>query len=179
MDERFRLETSRLRLRGYRSQDVDLLGPMFADPEHMRFYPSPFTPEQTEAWVERQLQRYREDGFGLWIIEDLATGEFLGTAGPTVQVVDDVREVEIGWHVRPGRKGRGIAPEAGAAARDWAFAALEVHSVISLVRPENLPSVRVAEKLGMHVDREVEHGGLPHHVYRVDRVRPRAAEGTP
>ena len=135
MDEGFLLETAHLCLRGYRPKDVDLLAPMFADPDHMRFYPSPFTREQTEAWVERQLQRYRDDGFGLWIVEGNATDEFLGTAGPTVQMVEGVREVEIGWHVRPGRKGRGIAPEAGAVARDWAFVTLEVDHVISLVRP--------------------------------------------
>ena len=97
-------------------------------------------------------------------------GEFLGTAGPTVQIVEGIDEVEIGWHTRPGRKGEGIAPEAAAAARDWAFANLDIDHVISLVRPENLASRRVAEKLGMRVDREVDHKGLRHRVYRFDRV---------
>jgi RimJ/RimL family protein N-acetyltransferase len=169
MDERFRLQTERLALRAYRREDVEDLAPMFADAEHMRHYPAPFTREQTEAWIERQLERYREDGFGLWVVEDRATGEFLGTAGPTIQVVEDVREVEIGWHVKPGRKGEGIAPEAAAAARDWAFANLEVEHVISLVRPANVASVRVAEKLGMRVDREVDYHGMRHRVYRLDR----------
>ena len=87
-------------------------------------------------------------------------------------------EVEIGWHTRPGRKGEGIAPEAGAAARDWAFENLDVDHLISLVRPENHALGRVAEKLGMHVDREVDHKGLRHRVYRIDRVTwARADEG--
>jgi RimJ/RimL family protein N-acetyltransferase len=115
-------------------------------------------------------QRYRDDGFGLWIIESREGGGFIGTSGPTVQVVDGVPEVEIGWHVRPGMKGRGIAPEAAVAARDWAFANLEADHLMSLVRPENLPSARVAEKIGMRVDREVAHAGLPHSVYRIDRA---------
>lgn len=169
MHERFRLETERLRLRGYRRDDIEELATMFADAEHMRYYPAPFTRGQTEAWIERQLERYRDEGFGLWVVEDKATGEFLGTAGPTIQVVEDVREVEIGWHVKPGHKGRGIAPEAAAAARDWALDNLDVDHVISLVRPENLPSVRVAEKIGMRIDREVDHHGLRHRVYRLDR----------
>ncbi len=114
--------------------------------------------------------RYARRGFALWIVEDRSTGEFLGTAGPTLQLVEDVDEVEIGWHTRPGRKGEGIAPEAAAAARDWAFANLDVDHVISLVRPENQPSGRVAEKIGMHVDREVDHKGLRHRVYRIDRL---------
>jgi len=164
------LETERLRLRPYRREDLDDLAPMFADPEHMRHYPVPFTREETATWIERQFERYRDDGFGLWVIEDRATGELLGTAGPTVQFVEDVREVELGWHVRPGRKGRGVAPEAGAAARDWAFATLDVDHLISLVRPENAASARVAEKIGMRAEREVDFHGLRHTVYRIDRV---------
>jgi RimJ/RimL family protein N-acetyltransferase len=80
-----------------------------------------------------------------------------------------VDEVEIGWHTRPGRKGEGIAPEAASAARDWAFANLDVDHLISLVRPENEASARVAEKIGMRVDREVDHKGLRHRVYRIGR----------
>lgn len=120
--------------------------------------------------MERTFERYRNEGFGLLIVEDRVTGEFLGTAGPTIQVVEDVDEVEIGWHTRPGRKGEGVAPEAAAAARDWAFANLQVDRLVALVRPENVASARVAEKLGMRIDREVDHKGLRHRVYRIDRV---------
>ncbi len=169
MDDRFELETERLRLRAYRREDVEVLEPMFADAEHMRYYPAPFTREQTEEWIQRQLDRYRDEGFGLWVIEEKWTGEFLGTAGPTIQVVEGVSEVEIGWHVKPGRKGHSIAPEAAMAARYWAFANLDAGHLISLVRPENVASVRVAEKIGMHVDREADYKGLLHRVYRIDR----------
>lgn len=177
MDEHFLLETERLRLRGYRREDLGDLAAMFADEEHMRFYPAPFTREQTGVWIERQFERYRDDGFGLWIIEERDTGAFLGTAGPSIQVVEGTREVEIGWHVRPGSKGRGFAPEAAGAARDWAFANLDADHLISLVRPENRPSARVAEKIGMHVDREVDYKGFGHLVYRIDRVSPGGAAG--
>ena len=178
MDEGFSLETERLRLRPYRLEDIDDLHAMFSDPEHMRWYPAPFDRETTRAWLERQLDGYRMRGFALWIVEDRGTGAFLGTAGPTLQIVEGVDEVEIGWHTRPGRKGEGIAPEAAAAARDWAFAHLEIDHLIALVRPENLASGRVAEKVGMQIDREVDHKGLRHRVYRIDRVTwTRADEG--
>jgi [ribosomal protein S5]-alanine N-acetyltransferase len=181
VDEDFRLETERLRLRPCMAEDADALAPMFADAEHMRFYPSTYSRKETELWVQRNLDRYRDEGFGLWVVEDRETGEIVGTVGPAVQIVDGVREVEIGWHVRPGWKGRGIAPEAAAAARDWAFATLDVDHLISLIRPENEPSARVGEKIGMRVDREVDFKGLPHLVYRIDRVsRPAPGEaGTP
>jgi [ribosomal protein S5]-alanine N-acetyltransferase len=163
------METDRLRLRRYRCEDLDDLHAMLSDPEHMRWYPAPFDPETTSAWLERTLASYAIRGYGLLIVEDRVTGEFLGTAGPTLQVVEGVDEVEIGWHTRPGRKGEGIAPEAASAARDWAFANLDVDHLISLVRPENEASARVAEKIGMRVDREVDHKGLRHRVYRIGR----------
>lgn len=169
MDEDFLLETERLRLRPYRTGDVEELAPMFADPDHMRYYPAPFTREQTEAWVERQFQRYRDDGFGLLVVEDRRTGAIVGTVGPALQEVEGERLVEIGWHIRPGLKGSGYAPEAAAAARDWAFANLDVGHLISLILPENAPSIRVAEKIGMRLEREADFKGLRHCVYRIDR----------
>jgi RimJ/RimL family protein N-acetyltransferase len=162
------LETARLRLRPYRRDDVDHLAPMFADPEHMRWYPAPFTREQTQGWIERQLDRYDRYGFGLLLVEDHAGG-FVGTVGPTMQDVEGESLVEIGWHIRPGLKGRGYAVEAGDASRQWAFRNLEIDHVISLIRPENVASARVAEKLGFRVERETERAGFRHQVFRFDR----------
>jgi RimJ/RimL family protein N-acetyltransferase len=170
MDEHFRLETERLVLRPYRHEDLDDLHAMFSDPDHMTWYPHPFEPAESRAWLERQIARYTDPGYGLLIVEDRGTGEFLGTAGPATMLVEGVGHVEIGWHTKPGRKGQGFAPEAGAAARDWAFGHLEVDHLISLVRPENTGSNRVAQKIGMHVDRVVKHAGMPHFVYRIDRA---------
>lgn len=181
MEADFRLETERLRLRRYRPDDLDDLYAMFSDSEHMRWYPAPFDIEITQAWLDRQIAAYGTRGYALWIVEDRASGAFLGTAGPTLQTVEEVDEVEIGWHTRPGRKGEGIAPEAGAAARDWAFANLEVDHLISLVLLENLASSRVAEKIGMHVDRQADYKGLLHRIYRIDRLtwEERAGAGAP
>jgi len=170
MDPDFRLETERLRLRPYREEDLDDLHAMFSDPEHMRWYPSTFSVEETRGWIDRRFEEYREDGFGLWIVEDRQTDEFLGTVGPAVRIVDEEPHVEIGWHTKPGRKGQGIAPEAGEAARDWAFEQLEVDHLISIVRPENTGSNRVAQKIGMHVDRETDYKGYLHRIYWLDRV---------
>lgn len=87
------------------------------------------------------------------------------------RIVEGREEVELGWHVKRSHWGRGIAPEAAAACRDHAFGALGLERLISLIRPENIPSRRVAEKIGMTVDGEVAYGsmGWPHLVYAIHR----------
>ena len=166
------IETPRLRLRPFANDlsDLDALHEIQSDVEHMRFYPHPFSREESRAWIERALERETRYGFSLWAIEDRATGEFLGNCGPVPQVVDGVGEIELGWSVTPRRAGQGIATEAAAAWRDRCLGAVGLNHVISLIRPENVPSRRVAEKIGMTVWKETHHGSLGwlHLVYRVD-----------
>jgi RimJ/RimL family protein N-acetyltransferase len=163
------IRTERLRLRPLTTADVDTLETILGDPETMRWYPAPYDRAGVERWIERSLEAYAASGFGLCAIEELGTGELLGDAGPNHQSVDGVVHVELGWHVRRDRWGEGIATEAGAAWRDWCWSNTDVDHLISLIRPENRQSWRVAEKLGMTVWRETVHAGLPHRVYRVDR----------
>jgi RimJ/RimL family protein N-acetyltransferase len=161
------LETERLRLRPFSPDlsDLDAMLLVLGDPFSMRFYPQPFYRDGVQSWIERQLERYRTDGFGLYAIEDRTTGEVLGDCGPTIQHVDDEPFVELGWHVRPDRQGRGIATEAGAAWRDHLFAAMDVERLISLIRPENVPSWRVARRLGLRPWRGTVRGGMAHVVW--------------
>ena len=165
------IETERLRLRPLRDDrsDVEALLAVLGDPESMRFYPAPFDREATRAWIDRQLERYERDGFGLLAIEDRVTGEVIGDCGPTVQEADGESYVELGWHVLWSRQRRGIATEAGTACRDEVFASLETPFLISLIRPENTPSRRVADKLGFEIWRGTIRAGWGHLIYRLDR----------
>ena len=152
--------------------DLEALHAIQSDPEHMRFYPHPFSLEESRAWIERMQERYERDGFGLLGVQDRMSGEFLGNVGPAVQVVDGVDEIELGWSVTPLRAREGIATEAAAACRDWVFSTSPVDHVISLILPENAPSRGVAAHLGMTVWKDVVWGTqMPktHHVYRLDR----------
>jgi ribosomal-protein-alanine N-acetyltransferase len=167
------LTTERLSLRPLRLDDVEALNAIQSDPVHMRFYPHPFSMEESRDWILRMQARYDEIGFALLAVEDRATGEFLGNVGPHLQHVDDVDEVELGWSVTPSRARQGIATEAATACRDWVFATLDVDHVISLILPENLASRGVAENLGMRVWKDVMWGTqMPqvHHVFRLDRA---------
>ena len=166
------LVTKRLRLRPLELADADALNRIQADPDHMRFYPHPFSTKETIAWIRRVLVRYEEHGFGLLAVEDRETGDLLGNVGPMVQNADGVAEIELGWSVTPRRARRGIATEAGAACRDWVFAELRPDYVISLILPDNTPSSGVARKLGMTVWKQVPWGSETpqiHDVWRVDR----------
>jgi [ribosomal protein S5]-alanine N-acetyltransferase len=165
------IETERLVLRPFRDDgsDVEALLEVLGDPVSMRFYPAPMDRDGTRAWIERQLARYERDGFGLLAIEERGGGRLIGDCGPTVQEADGGSFVELGWHVLGARQRRGIATEAGAACRDAAFASLDAPFLISLIRPENEPSRRVAEKLGFEVWRGTIRAGWGHLIYRLDR----------
>ena len=168
------LETARLRLRPLVMADADALNAIQSDPHHMRFYPHPFSLQESREWIDRAHERYERDGFGLMAVEDRDTGEFLGNVGPVVQHVDGVDEVELGWSITPRRARQGIATEAAMACRDWVFATLQVGQVISLILPANAPSRGVAEKLGMTVWKDVIWGTekpMRHDVYRLNRPK--------
>jgi len=165
------IETERLVLRPFHDDgsDVEAMLEVLGDPVSMRYYPEPLDRDATRAWIERQLARYERDGFGLLAIEEHDGARLIGDCGPTVQEADGVPFVELGWHVLGARQRRGIATEAGAACRDAAFASLGVPFLISLIRPENQPSRRVAEKLGFDVWRGTIRAGWGHLIYRLDR----------
>jgi len=163
------LETTRVILREFRRDDADALARVISDPETMRFYPAPYDRAGVEEWIARNLQRYAKDGHGLWAMTLKGSGELIGDCGLTVQNVDGADEVEIGYHVRRDQWGQGLATEAARACRDYGFANLPIERIISIIRPENLPSRRVAEKNGMKVWKEVQWRNLQHFVYRVQR----------
>jgi [ribosomal protein S5]-alanine N-acetyltransferase len=163
------LETERLRLRHLATGDRDELASILTDPETMQYYERPFTVAESEQWISQNMQRYQTDGFGLWAIVSKQTDEFLGDCGPVRRVVDDRDEVEIGWQVKRSHWRQGIASEAAAACRDYAFGTLGLSRVISLIRPVNIPSRGVAEKIGMSIEKEVDYKGMDHYVYVLER----------
>lgn len=96
--------------------------------------------------------------------------ELIGDCGLVWQDVNGVLEPEVGYHVHRAHWGRGLATEAARAVRDYAFATLGCDHVISLIRPENMPSRRVAEKNGLTLQRVVFWHGFDHCIYRKDKA---------
>jgi RimJ/RimL family protein N-acetyltransferase len=174
MGEGLILETERLQLRQLKPGDVDALELVLGDPVAMKFYPAPYTREGVTEWIERNIARYRSDGFGLWAMVLKSSGELIGDCGCVTQEVEGRKEIEIAYHVRRDLWGNGYATEAARACMDYAFRRLGARRVISMIRPENLNSRRVAEKNGLVCERVVFWHGFDHCVYvkaKVDTER--------
>ena len=166
------LQTERLSLREFEPKDVDALAMILCDPETMRYYPVSFDRAACVDWIERNRARYANDGYGLWAMILNSTSELIGDCGLVRQSVDGVDELEIGYHVRRDLWGEGYASEAAQACRDYAFARFKVDRLVSLIRPENQASCRVAEKNGMTISKEVRRANLLHYVYAIKRDQP-------
>lgn len=163
------LETARLTLRELTPEDAPVLVTIWGDAETMRYYPRALTAPEVEEWLGRQIARY-PTGTGLLGMVLRETGALVGDCGPVWQEVDGPPELEIGYHVHRMYWKQGLATEAARAVRAYAFGSLDLDHVISLIRPENRPSRRVAEKNGFYKDRLVFWRGYDHWVYRSDNA---------
>jgi [ribosomal protein S5]-alanine N-acetyltransferase len=163
------LETERLYLRELKPEDFDRLHAIFSDEETMRFYPAPFTREQTGQWIQKNQARYRKDGFGLWGVCLKETDELIGDCGLVRQTVDGRTEIEIGYHIHKKYWSRGFATEAAKACKEYGFHQLHFNKLICLIDPKNIPSIRVAEKIGFTKEKEVFIFGNNHAVYSGDK----------
>lgn len=165
MGEGVILETPRLLLRKFTPDDADALEKVIGDPVAMVWYAAPFDREGVETWIRRNLDRYEREGHALWALVLKSTGEMIGDCGCVTQEVEDQTAIEIGYHVRRDHWGNGYATEAARACIDFAFEKLGAPYVISMIRPGNINSRRVAEKNGLTCEKIVFWKGFDHCIY--------------
>jgi RimJ/RimL family protein N-acetyltransferase len=165
------IETERLMLRRLTAGDAEAIFEVIGDPVAMQYYPQPYTREDAVIWVERNLRRYQEYGYGIFAMVLKSSGEVIGDCGLARQMVEGESMLEVGYHLQRLHWGRGYATEAARGCMDYAFTELGAEEVVSLIRPQNLPSRRVAERNGMQVVREVSFGELPHLLYAMRREK--------
>jgi RimJ/RimL family protein N-acetyltransferase len=151
--------TPRLAFREITSDDLDDMAALLGDPQVMRYYPSPKSREEALAWITWNQRLYREYSVGLWLLTLRSTGAFVGDCGLTPQQVDGVTDLEVGYHVRVALQGRGLATEAATACCAYARNVLGVDRLIAIIDPRNRPSQRVAEKLGLALERHKDNQG--------------------
>ncbi|MCJ8008954.1 GNAT family N-acetyltransferase [Lederbergia wuyishanensis] len=161
------ITTERLILRKMSKDDVGNLMEIFSDPEAMRYYPSTKNEKQTMEWIDWTLNNYTNYGVGLWIVEDKSTGDFLGQCGIVLQEVDGAIEMEIGYLFVRRVWGNGYATEAAMACKKYGFEQLKLRRIVSLPDVNNIPSTKVAERIGMKAIKTINKWGKEVYVYSV------------
>ena len=167
------LETERLLLREMTQDDLPALQGILQDEETMYAYNGAFDEAETQAWLDRQLSRYAQYGFGLWAVVLKESGGMIGQCGLTMQPWRGDEVLEVGYLFNRAFWHHGYATEAARGCMEYAFDRLGAREVCSIIRETNLPSRRVAERNGMTVrDSWVKHYrgiDMPHDRFVVTR----------
>jgi RimJ/RimL family protein N-acetyltransferase len=163
------LDSERVRLRGWTSNDADALRRIYGDPVTMRYIGdgSPMPPDRAWHALAYLLGHWVLRGYGMWAITERTTGTVLGRVG--LHHPEGWPGVELGWLLDRSRWGEGLATEAAQLAAAWAWESLEVGQLIHLIQPDNLASIRVAEKLGAAFDHRMDLDGTAVDVYALGR----------
>ena len=175
------LRTERLLLRQWRADDKPPFAALNADPLVMEHFPATLTRAESDAFVDRMHTRLAEQGWGLWALERLDDGAFLGFTG-LAHFADGLPfapATEVGWRLAREFWGHGYATEAARAALGHAFSVLALAEVVSMTAVGNERSRRVMERLGMTRDPadDFDHPRVPdghptkrHVLYRLRRA---------
>jgi ribosomal-protein-alanine N-acetyltransferase len=160
------LETSRVILRPFREEDVDVMAQLFANPNFMRFSLGVFTErKQTIAFIEKVMGWDRAGIPSQFAVVSRGEDAIIGYCGFFHHPEHGIEDIEIGYRLHPSYWNRGLITEAARAVRDHGFRDWKLSCVISLIHPENVPSRRVAEKNGMKIEKEITFRGFPTLVY--------------
>ncbi len=174
------LRTERLLLRRWRPDDLDPFAELNADPEVMELFPGTLTRAETEAVIEKAEEVHEELGFGPWAVEELTSGELVGSVGilPLTFESNFSPGLEIGWRLVRRCWGRGYASEAAREALADGFRHSEVPEIVAFTAAKNERSMAVMERIGMRRDPDedfthpalpADHPLQPHVLYRVHR----------
>ncbi len=172
------LATERLLLRGWHDADVEPFAAMNADPEVMRYFPSPLTRDETATMIHRVELGFAERGFGFWAVEVPGVVPFIGFVGiqPLMIDVPFAGSVEVGWRLAREHWGRGYATEGARAALRFGFDELALTEIVAITSADNVRSRRVMERIGMTLDPTAAfehpafpsgHEHAPHVLYRI------------
>lgn len=160
------LETQRLSLETLDGTMFSQLAVLLANPIVHRHFPKALDEAEAKAFLTEVQKRYENDGYAFWAVIRKDDKRFLGICGLLKQVIDGRDEVEVGYRIDNAFWGNGYGTEAAAGCVQYAKDIVKVQSVISLILSENKQSIRVAEKNGLHFDKETIFHGKMHRVYR-------------
>ncbi|HEY2664502.1 MAG TPA: GNAT family N-acetyltransferase [Candidatus Binataceae bacterium] len=169
MDSIEYFQTERLKAQRISGADFEFLDRMNRDPAVMATLGGPLSAEQTREFLDASLAHWDRHGYGIWILNDLASGEFAGRAGLRHIEIEGVAEVEVLYALMPEFWRAGLASEITDELIRIAFNRLGLPNVVAFTLPSNRASRRVMEKSGLMFERQIVHAGAPHVLYRVPR----------
>jgi len=161
------LETDRLILRLMDVRDVKAIFAMRSDIDVMRFIREPQNRDESANWIKLVSSRWEHEQIGFCAMLEKLSQEFIGWCG--IWRLPETGELEIGYAVAKQFWCKGFATEAALEFLDYAFEKLENEKIVAVARPENAPSRRVMEKLGMHYDYTGEFYGFELVHYSIDK----------
>ena len=145
------LHSNRLILRPVQSDDAPAFEVFYSDPEVMAIRKfGVMDPAAARTQLQGMIEHWKTHGFGMWVVEDRATGEFAGECG--LRWLEDTTDVELSYGLYPRFRGHGLATEAARAVLDHAVNVLGLDRIVALSRGDNTASHRVLEKLGMTLE---------------------------
>ena len=145
------LETERLILREMTQSDFPLLCKHLQDAEVMYAYEHAYSDTEVQERIDKQFQRYKENGFGIWAVILKESGELIGQCGLSMQPFADREVLEIGYIFQKAYWHKGYATEAAIACKEYAFDVLNADEVFSIIRDTNIASQNVARRNGMTI----------------------------
>ncbi len=150
---------------------MDSLSEILQDEKVMYAYNGAFNDEETMAWLQKQLKRYDEYGFGLWGVFLKDSEEMIGQCGITMQEYKGTQVPEIGYLFAHKYWHKGYASESAVACKEYGFNILYFDTLYSIIRDTNIASQKVAINNGMtEIDTFVKHYrgiDMPHKVFCV------------
>lgn len=167
------IETERLYFRELKQSDFYSLCRILQDEKTMYAYEGAFSDTEVQGWLDRQIDRYKKWGFGLWAVILKETNGMIGQCGLTVQPWKDKEVLEIGYLFERAYWHKGYATEAAAACKKYAFEILKAREICSIIRDTNTASQNVALRNGMKLtDKWTKHYrgvDMPHLRYTASR----------
>jgi ribosomal-protein-alanine N-acetyltransferase len=163
------LETVRLILRPLTMDDVEDLAEIYADPEVMRYFEGTRSLEETRERLAGSIEEYARTGVDFMATIHKEDGRFIGRCGLLWQVIDGLQEVEVAYMLARPYWGRGLGTEAAVALKEHGFRDFGFKRLISIIDPDNIASIRVAEKNGMRYEKEIDFHGHRCSLYAVYR----------
>lgn len=148
------IETNRLYLREMEADDFDSLYVVLADSDIMQHYPYTFDKTRVQNWINKNIERYKELGFGLWAVCLKDTNEMIGDCGLTIQKIDGESLPEIGYHIAKNQQKKGYAKEAANSVKEWVLLNTNFAEVFSYMHSDNIASINTAKSIGMEFVKE-------------------------